>query len=245
MRAATSSLLERYMRELVLNERIRGRSFKLSEFKELRDPWEMDEYAVKHGLKQLGEGTARAAYLLSSTKVLKIALWAEPEKGRAQNEAELDVFTDPRTRPIVARIFDYDPSFNWLISELVKPTSYVEFKKLMGIDLSTLKAVIDTFDGSVEAYIDDLASNVSKKRARALAADERALKFINGVVALNRESDVELGDIVRPDHWGRTLDGRFMLLDYGYTTSVRKKFYDVASDSDQGLANFTSTTVPK
>ena len=72
-------------------EKERVGKFDLNRFKGLSNAAEMLEYADKR-LQKLGEGTARAAFVLTGRHVLKVALNA---KGLAQNEAELAVYTNP------------------------------------------------------------------------------------------------------------------------------------------------------
>jgi hypothetical protein len=50
--------------------------------------------------------------------LLKIATG---DSGVAQNKAEVDVFTNPKTKQIVATIFDFAKDYSWLSSELVNP----------------------------------------------------------------------------------------------------------------------------
>lgn len=69
------------------------------------------EYASLN-LEELGKGSSRIVYLLSAKKVLKIALNV---KGIAQNEAEIDIYTNPKTKAIIAKIFDYDVDYKYII----------------------------------------------------------------------------------------------------------------------------------
>jgi cytidyltransferase-like protein len=43
---------------------------------------------------------------------------------------------------------------------------------------------------------------------------------------LNKETEQELGDLFRPDHWGHTEDGRLVVLDYGLTDDVSADHYE-------------------
>lgn len=103
--------------------------FDMKHFRSLQDLREIYRYASVR-LEPLGAGSSRAAFLLSSGKVLKIAHGKE-NAGKAQNQEEVNVFTNPLAKPVVAKVFDYDPNFRWIISELVKPLdnwSYVQKK---------------------------------------------------------------------------------------------------------------------
>ena len=67
--------------------------------------FEHQEDRVKYAndkLKLLGEGSSRIVFLLSNRYVLKLAYSYDGDaKGRAQNEQEVDVATNPRIKPIV------------------------------------------------------------------------------------------------------------------------------------------------
>jgi cytidyltransferase-like protein len=47
-----------------------------------------------------------------------------------------------------------------------------------------------------------------------------------GARHLNKETEQELGDLFRPDHWGHTEDGRLVVLDYGLTDDVSAEHYE-------------------
>lgn len=218
MRNAIREFIELHL----MLERMMGRGeFKLSEFKKLDEPFKMIAY-VHDVLKQLGEGTSRVTYLLSSSKVLKIARPNEEEKGRAQNQTELDVFTSPRTKPIVARIFDYDPGFSWLISELVRPIDENEFKQRFGLKIETVfEFVYEIHDSKTTA--DEYLK--SKPRIAKLFTTQ-ARSFIDNCVSLMRENGLSVGDLNIADHWGKTAANRIVLLDYGLTHDVYRTHYD-------------------
>lgn len=83
--------------------------------------------------------------MLRSKRVLKIAL---NKQGIAQNEAEINIFTNPITKPIVAKVYDYDPNFLWIISELVRPSELhppVEPKPSDPRDVSDSSSTSNTF----------------------------------------------------------------------------------------------------
>ena len=81
----------------LLSEKIRSRKvdddsrFNMRTFQSLPDYKSAIAYADKY-LQMLGRGSSRATWLLNSRQVLKIAL---SSKGNAQNEAEIDVYTNP------------------------------------------------------------------------------------------------------------------------------------------------------
>lgn len=200
-----------------------GDHFDISRFKKLDDADTMRAYAAQF-LDVLGTGSSRSAYLLRSKRVLKIAL---NEKGLAQNEAELDVFTNPRSKPIVAKVYDADAHQRWLVSDLVRPVANVEeFKSLTGLDW------VDEFGPLVSAGI----------QAGRAAPDSPAL--VKAIVDTARENNLLSADIMQTDfskgvnkntlgHWGKTPDGRVVLLDYGYTAGVYITHYSHSSSASE------------
>lgn len=181
-----------------------GEKFDLKRFKSLPDERAMLAYASKF-LDKLGQGSSRAAFLLSGKYALKIAL---NDKGLAQNDAELEVFTNPKSKPIVAKVYGADENNRWLISDLVRPLKTPdEFASLTGTD----------WDDFVETINDHLG----KEGHSNMAADE----FTSTVIVNAKNNALKVGDIEELSHWGKTPDGRAVLLDYGFTESVWQQHY--------------------
>lgn len=205
---------------LALSERIRSRTFDWERFKEIASGQSlraMRRYADEH-LERLGAGSSRAVYAFSPGRVLKIAL--ERGRGPAQNKAEVDVYTNPATRPIVTAIYDEGANYRWIISDIVRPLAmdywseeegYDDFKSLSGISWRDLWRGIRVTDQR-PAY--------DEEEAR-LAAHP----LVKAVASLMKANDLLKADLERMDHWGKTADGRLVILDYGYTRDVRDKHY--------------------
>jgi hypothetical protein len=200
-------LIKEYVR-LVL-EKIRtvkkgspfGDRFDVRKFKSLENIEFMKAYADSF-LEMLGEGSSRVAYALSSNKVLKIAL---NKKGIDQNIAELDVFTNPLTKPMISKIQDYDNDYRWLIADSVRIfNNESEFEKETGL----------AFQSFVEEVKNALVKSVPPESE--LAAN---------TVKTIENSELMLGDVARIEHWGKSADGRVVLLDYGFTKEVWKTHY--------------------
>lgn len=200
-------LLKEYVR-LVL-EKIRtvkgdspfGEKFNFDKFKQMPNIHMMNAYAESF-LQDLGEGSSRKAYVLSATKALKIA---KNEKGIAQNETELDVFTNPKTKPMVAKIHSYDPGYQWLIADVVRPLQdQSEFEDLTGMSFIG-------FTNKVQAEIE----------GEGYTKNKLVIDTANTI----RSTNLLMGDVALVDHWGKTPDGRIVLLDYGFTKEVWEKHY--------------------
>lgn len=193
-----------------------GSKFDLNKYKSLTDIEEMNKYAATY-LDKLGQGSSRAAYLLSGKYALKIAI---NDKGVGQNRAEVDVFTNPKSAKVVAKVYSADKSYSWVISDVVKPIKSVdEFKQLTGVPW--------------EGFCRFVAAAIKSKKMPDEAPD-----FVKSVVQTALASNLLRGDLVDLkdgdphsviDHWGKTPDGRAVLLDYGFTGEVWEEHYSQKS----------------
>lgn len=180
--------------------------FKLNEFKRLTRLDDMLDYAHKN-LEELGFGSSRSVYRLTGTRVIKIANTLS--KGVAQNKAEMDIFTDPQTAPIVTKIFDYDTKFRWLISEVVRPLREQEdFQEIIGITWP------DFYEILTQTY--EIPDNWD--------LDDEQTEFLNSALSLGTKNKLMSGDLAVLGHWGKTADGRLVILDYGYTREVQQLY---------------------
>lgn len=273
--------------------------FDLNFFKSLKSAYQAVVYAEER-LEALGAGSSRMVFLLSSGKVLKIA-HGKQNAGKAQNQEEVSVFTNPKSRPVVAKVFDYDPNFRWIISELVKPLENSDYvASRFGISGETLAEVLSNALDGVEdwksevkrsmyrdmvnpgyridsrwyndlpvprknksqmmsiiwnAKEDDngkliLPPKVVKAMENELALREKEFasewnkleanvgrldEFIGGVKEMQDTIGFSISDIIgRNEHLGVTSDDRLVILDYGYSKEVGRKFYNsFSSQSDE------------
>lgn len=162
--------------DLILKEKLRG-TFSWEEFKRFNGLKALNIYALRTLGKPLGKGSSRAVYTLSSSKVLKLAR-PEPdasEKGLAQNEAELEVWTNPLIKPIVAKIYDYDPKYRWIVSEITRPFARrSNMEQAIGSDSTMFEEILyyvltknfNSFNEGLESY---------RKRQEALLERSRQL----------------------------------------------------------------------
>lgn len=240
--------------ESVVSEVLRG--FNLAKFKATPGLDAKIAYA-ESVLPLMGMGSSRIVFALSGGKVLKIA---RNPKGLAQNEAEQDIYTDPTTKPVIARIFDADPGNEWVIAEVVQPLAGNRgaWEAATGFDFWTFSEVLNAWedagmpDGGQylqnlanqwQARLNDLVlkgqnqSQMYKITQRRLRNYLRIAKspLVKGVMNLVRQGLVvaDLAHINKEKtsdnvigHYGKTIDGRIVLLDYGYTGEVWAKHYD-------------------
>lgn len=209
------SLISEFIQLELVTEKIRRRQtiktvkddishkFDIRFFKTLHVNRQIVIYALKR-LEKIGEGSSRIAFVLGQNKVLKVA---KSNAGRAQNKVELDVYTNPKSRPIVAKITDYDPGFNWLISETAREANALDFDEILNLD----EGDGDSFVHSLE-YLD---ADYVKRRF-----GQKALKLFLNIGSLSHENKLLYGDIMKFSSWGVTADRRLVLLDYGFTRAV-------------------------
>lgn len=181
-----------------------GDKFSLRQFKSLPDHRTMLAYASRF-LEKLGTGSSRATFLFSGKYALKIAL---NDKGFSQNESELDVYTNSKNANIIAKVYGADEENRWIISDLVKELNDPdEFAQLSGTDW-------DDFTHTVYDWLGKKATKTTKPDG-----------FTQNVIKFARENNLLAGDIEEINHWGKTPDGRVVLLDYGLTSDVWDKHY--------------------
>ena len=215
--------------ELTIVEAIRSKTFDMSEFRTISKKTNnvnvIYNYALKTKLKELGAGSSRVVFLLGAKKVLKIAM---NDKGIAQNETEADVSTSPKTKPIIAKVLDYDDGFKWLISEIVRPINEREFAVIAGMSFNN-------FVEDIRWFWEEGTESLTKTPKD---------KMIAATIETMRAHDLIAADIVKKvDHWGKTADGRVVLLDYGYTKNVYAKHYkETPEPTDRSDSDVTTRT---
>lgn len=211
------------------------RKFNFAHFKTLGSPNLRIDYA-KQQLPEMGVGSSRAVFALSGGKVLKIAI---NKAGYAQNQAEYDIYRDPRTAGVVTKIFDKDQTFSWLVSEIANPLKDVkQFEQLTGITFATYVDVIKTWNkanpkpnpdaffqdliGQWQDRLDDLADGhtshqiylITQRRVEQYKRASQS-QFVRTMMMLVQES-LSLGDVARIDDANNTTIGH-----YGYTADGR------------------------
>ncbi len=199
-----SLMLNKFIRA-TLQERVRSVVFKWNEFKELQTPQECDDYAKKH-LQFIGQGSSRNSYVLTSKKVLKIARPGH-EYGTEQNKRE--VVNSYEVKPyqeFFTVLFDNAFDCRWIVSELVNPVkSMKEVHEFFGIYPGFLSGVLISVLKGKE--LDELIQQYSVN-------EQKSTKFIEMIIWA-KNNDIEISDWSGKDQWGRTTDGRIVILDYG------------------------------
>jgi hypothetical protein len=206
----------------------------------------LSRYCSEKGLTFLGEGTSRDVFALDNQRVLKIA---SGTKGLAQNEVEVEVFTNPKTRPIIAKIYDMDSGYRWIVSERAEPLHFEgALTEAAGVDFYALTSYFRLYRDMRQAYMamearlkgqyphprtrmhremdqQELMESIENAHGRMKSFEQeywdgRVPEFVKAVISLFDFSDLLSGDVGRADSWGKTPDGRLILIDYGASEQV-------------------------
>jgi len=239
-------LIEKTVEE-TLNEALR--KFNLSFFKKLHLTQERINYAAKN-LPALGRGLGRNVYAISNSKVLKVAT---SESGFEQNEAEVSIFTHNKDNHLVTKIYDFDPKYAWVISELVKEFGTEEkFQEVIGLDAYFLYTLLTKTEQDIENdiqkkqkelndfmqsgmaeeepwKIDQLNSSIRWFKTllddyQIIYKDPKIGHFVADVRNMTKTHNLDPSDVAYR-HFGQNLKGEVKFFDYGGTEAIMKKHY--------------------
>lgn len=167
----------------------------------------LDDF-VNHNVNELGEGSSRKVFLYDGN-VIKIA---KNTKGIAQNTLEAYIYNKyPAGQNILAEIIEWHPKFYWIKMEKAEPLeSEEEFTEITGIPWKIFKSY-------------------SKKELKDIKKldlpNEKAEQFFKDSINIKQKLNLIGGDFFKPKHWGKTPDGRLVLIDYGANRNIYDKYY--------------------
>ena len=213
--------LREYIRTLI-SERVRHSNFDINEFRTLVAA----EKSLSHKrrvamaycnkyLTVLGAGSSRAAFRFSSRFAIKVAMNGD---GNEQNAQELKVYSNPKIRPLLTKIVEHDGNNVWLMAEIVREIgSQREFFEMIGMP-KNINVSLFQFMFYIEDKTDGLAEingrSVEMSEIENLFSPELNM-FIEQLRDLVSEGNLYTIELAVPGHWGKTADGRLVLLDYG------------------------------
>lgn len=219
------NLLREYV-ELLLTEKYRLKKdkprdikFSLEKLSSIDNLSVADAYANMF-LEFLGAGSSRIVYALSPNQVLKIA---RNEAGIDQNAAEMDVYTNPQSKPLAAKVHDYDTDFKWIIADAVRPLRSGKewyIRKGVGSKEEALKNFQDYSGMEWQDFNKQLNLYFRNKKSEV-----KLSPFSKMVIDFMNQNNLLVGDITNLEHWGMTPDRRVVLLDYGFTEGVYDTHY--------------------
>jgi len=179
-------------------------------------------------------------FSLSSKSALKVAA---DLKGIAQNMKEIEVSEDPDIN-ILARVKDYSPDGLWVVSELVRPLSKGEFTKLIGCPPHTMYEALENTNSlaKLEARIEEIGNPNDKEYLDSvvdaslldsqlknfhavLEKRPKAQEMFDSLLKLSGKYDIPGIEFSDEAQFGKTPDGRIVVLDYGLDRSTKNLFY--------------------
>jgi hypothetical protein len=211
---------------------VKSKTFKINEFTALSDPKLILDYAHQH-LDLLGQGSSRATFLLSSRYVLKVAI---NRAGVEQNNVEFKISHDPYVRDIIAKVHSSDNNGYWNIADLVRPfegglssmdpfadTKYYKHEQKRQEEFNENSAI--EWKGFNHLLTKEDPMKVYKQMKREKDPElKRSYEMANKVNYLMEHYGSDIADILRIDHWGKTPDGRVVILDYGLDNTVAQRY---------------------
>jgi hypothetical protein len=180
-------------------------------------------------LKYLGEGVGRKTYAIGPDSVVKFAIGTF---GVEQNMREVSVYTDPRTRPIVAKVLKAAPDYTWIVSERADAIGPATFRELTGISFDDLRQYLrlnralrdyfyqaDPKSGYNEDRREYAAGEMDRYHQHMNELEEsvgpEVKPFLEAIAALDDLVRFTPVEVAREGQWGATKDGRAVLTDYG------------------------------
>ena len=212
-------ILEEFINQILL-EKLRSKTFRMNEFIKLNSREEVLVYALEN-LQEIGSGSSRDVFILSSGKVLKVA---KSEAGIEQNKLEVSVSNNSKTSSVLAHVLSSNPEGWWLVSELVKPFLYFDEgqkKLLIFLGLSDDFNLQDSLDTIFRAGIE----HFEKFNKVNISLDGKL--FLKSVLSVIQKTGLSIGDVTKISSYGTAPDGRICLLDYGLNSEIYHKHYGV------------------
>lgn len=200
-------------------------AWSIDQFKAMRSFAKRKAYCDARLKTRLGSGSARIVYQIDNEKVMKLAANA---KGLSQNEQEHDLYNDGYlvnnpARQLLAKVFAADTEgWTWLEMELVGHASSADFKQYFGIEYKDFVDVITYWGRSLHG-----GSQPGPKPAAWEELNENPDKhpWWKWITDIGNNFDYEPADWKRLSSWGKTADGRLVLIDFGLTSDVYQKHY--------------------
>lgn len=196
------NVVRKFIREFLL-ESYRN-NFSLETMNSLDSTHERVQYASSKLIK-MGTGSSRIVYVMSSKLALKIGIGPF---GVIQNRTE---FEASKTRSeFLTKCFKHATDFSWITTELVNPVdSIYDVCKYLGIENFALKSVLSLVNSvSTDGIVNQYSTGDST----------RFRKFIEFL----KSGTIEFRhDLHSASQWGRTVDGRIVILDYGLPKTSR------------------------
>jgi hypothetical protein len=164
---------------------------------------ELEKY-LNDKFERIGEGSSRIAYTRQGDDtVIKLA---KTMKGKAQNGLEYRVWEGSKNKKILAEVTDHDPHFRWIEMEKCHDAKLSHIEEYYGVKFDELISAID----SLKLDFGGFKNNWWAK------------EWLN---VFRKHPYIRTGDFRDTDQWGKTLDGRVVVVDYGFSNNIRNNYY--------------------
>ena len=237
-----NQLLKHLLNEQLLCEDIEEiaaypKGFDRDELKNLKDWPAKTKYLNKY-LLLTGVGSSRTVFAADDNTVIKVA---RNKAGISQNKAEVAAYNKVRNRAysdLITQVFEYDPDYLWIESELAKPFDHHTWETATGFSHYDL---VDTLWGyypwSDEKHDYMTANSRENERTTRPPSEveqriEKTSLFKNIVKFVKATNSIP-GDLEEDGNWGFVnRDGKIcpVILDYGLNNKVYDKHYKKDSE---------------
>ena len=206
------------MKHIKLFENYFDNLFDMEEFKKLNSFNKRIIYCQEH-LERISSGSSRIVYKIDDKTVLKLA---RNTKGLLQNEVEYDMANDLYVN-CVAEVYEVDPKYYWIRSEMARKLTKPEFKKLTGFNFDDYTNVMQnhyyTCNPGVRCTL-----TVNKKIVDKMWENEFTYNMLDYMMCF----DIPVVDITKLNSYGivnRDGEDSIVLIDYGFTNEVKNVYY--------------------
>lgn len=192
----------------------------MEHFKNLTSFNKRIKYCEEH-LQRIASGSARIVYKIDDEKVLKLA---KNQKGKAQNEVEINLSGDYLIDNILAEVFDADEDdYLWLEMEYCKKISKGRFQQITGVDFKIYQQILDyIFYFEVNPQLGNIFYNIEDP---GIEEYEENNEFVANMIDYLRNFNPPHGDLKRISSYGENKDGDVVLVDYGLDDNVSAAHY--------------------
>lgn len=161
------------------------------------------EYCLKTLGRPIGYGSSRTVFTLSDNIVLKLAA-SRREAGIEQNKLEYQIY-DTFKSPLLARVFDKDEHFTYIICEHVITAEAVDFEKILGLPFYDQYEQNTNFSRNVVGY-DKYFKNLKKWHEKNDISLYSILSYIESNYVLDEPYTERIyDDIINNSKWLKEL----------------------------------------
>lgn len=188
------------------------------------------EYCRKWLGEPDGSGSSRCVFTLSDNIILKLAMGKMRECGIAQNLNEFKVFNAIKS-PLLARLYDVDDNFTYLVCESVLPCEESDFEEVLGMPFYNKNDIFVNHDNpcvyDILCYIEScyvFDEGTMDKKAESIINNNAWFKELCRVVR-----EARIGDFCDYGNFGlvnRNGTPSIVLLDSGLNLDIWNEYYD-------------------